>query len=300
MPIRSVTLAAPAKVNLYLGVHTELDERDYHRVDSVMSAVSVTDTVTVGLAPTLSVECSPSADCPVTDNTAWKAACAMAGAFSREPDLAIHIEKGIPARSGLGGASTDAAAVIRAICRLWDIDADAPDVSAVLARVARSVGADVPFFLYGPPAFLSGAGDVLAERFRPLEGVRLALVKPLRGGITAREAYEQFDLDPTPIPPVVPMLDALRANDADRVVASLANNLDPVARGIEPWLDDLRAWMTSCAGVRRVLVTGSGSCTYAVCSDATSAGALVEEASANGCWATVATLVGHGPVFVEG
>ena len=109
----------------------------------------------------------PAADFPVEQNSAWRAAVELGRAYGREPLFDIHIEKRIPIRAGLGGPSTDAAAALRGLCAEWDIDIHDERV----ATVARSIGADVPFFLYESPAYLSGAGDVMEETFDALEGV---------------------------------------------------------------------------------------------------------------------------------
>ena len=108
----SLTLSAPAKINLYLGVHTERDDRGYHKVDSLMAAVGLVDTVTVTPAQALTVQTIPASDFPMQKNTAYRAAAAMAEHYGREANVCITIEKHIPLCAGLGGPSTDAAAVI--------------------------------------------------------------------------------------------------------------------------------------------------------------------------------------------
>lgn len=109
MTDRSLTLSAPAKINLYLGVHTERDDRGYHRVDSLMAAVGLSDTVTVTPAQALTVQTVPSSDFLMQKNTAYRAAVAMAEHYGREANICVTIEKRIPLCAGLGGPSTDAA-----------------------------------------------------------------------------------------------------------------------------------------------------------------------------------------------
>ena len=112
MTDRSLILTAPAKINLYLGVHTERDARGYHRVDSLMAAVGLADTVTVTPAQALTVQTVPASDFPMQKNTAYRAAIAMAERYGRDANVCVTIEKRIPLCAGLGGPSTDAAAVI--------------------------------------------------------------------------------------------------------------------------------------------------------------------------------------------
>ncbi len=287
----AVTVSAPAKINLYLGVHPQLDERGYHRVDSVMCCVDLADSVSIEPAGALQVACEPPADFPVEENTAYKAARALADVLDREPGASIRIVKRIPARSGLGGASSDAAAVIVGLCDLWGVDARSPEV----LEAARSVGADVPFFLYGNPAYLAGAGDVLAESFPPFRDVPLVLVRPEGRGITAREAYERFDELVPEASGMDVVLAALRGMEEDRIVSSAENNLEPVAVDIVPEIGEVLAWMRGRQGLRGGRVTGSGSCSFAEAETPRDAEEAAREARARGWWACVTHTLGHGP-----
>lgn len=285
MPADSFKVSAPAKVNLYLGVSTETDERGYHRVDSVMSAVGLGDELTVAPAEELSVACVPEADFPPAQNTVWRAAVAMGEAFGREPNFAFTIEKHIPIRAGLGGPSTDAAAAILALCRVWGIDPHDERVEAV----ARSIGADVPFFLYGPPAYFSGAGDVMEETFEPLSDADVVLVRAPSEGVTAAAAYRHFDANPQPVPGIAPVLAALRAGDSRAVAACVANNLAAAAREIAPEIDDVLAWLSDQPGVLVAEVSGSGSCCFAVCDGAEAAQSIARSARDLHGWWSCAT-----------
>ena len=170
MTDRSLILTAPAKINLYLGVHTERDARGYHRVDSLMAAVGLADTVTVTPAQALTVQTVPASDFPMQKNTAYRAAIAMAEHYGRDANVCVTIEKRIPLCAGLGGPSTDAAAVIVALAELWGIDRADP----ALDDIARGIGADVPFFLHASPAFYVGGGDVLATEYPVLPATPVA------------------------------------------------------------------------------------------------------------------------------
>lgn len=285
MPSLSFTVSALAKVNLYLGVYATKDERGYHRVDSIMAAVGLGDTVTIAPAKELSVTMDPAADFPMEQNSAWRAAVELGRAYGREPLFDIHIEKHIPIRAGLGGPSTDAAAALRGLCAAWDIDIHDERVAAV----ARSIGADVPFFLYESPAYLSGAGDVMEETFDALEGVPVALVRASSKGVTAQEAYRVFDANPQPVTPIEPMLEALRACDEQGVVDALANNLAPAAMSIAPEIVDVLAWMREQLGVRVAEVSGSGSCCFALCESKEAAQSLANAALRERGWWSCAT-----------
>ena len=164
-----VTLRAPIKVNLHLGIHPGRDGRGYHRADSVMAALDLGDVVRVGDLPAtvdlpaeaegVQLRMSEDVGIPFRKNTAWLAASRLRSALRREDRVVVSVEKGVLPQSGLGGSSSDAASVLIALSRRWGID----PTSELVVSVARSVGADVPFFLDPTPSYLSGAGDVLSE-----------------------------------------------------------------------------------------------------------------------------------------
>ena len=292
-----ILVTAPAKINLYLGIHAQKDERGYHRVDTVMTTLDLTDTLAIAPADELTVRTVPAADFPMEENTAYKAAVAMGKAFGREPNFTILIDKHIPVRSGLGGPSTDAAATIKGICHLWKLDPSDSRIDAV----ARSIGADVPFFLYGPPAYFGGAGDEMREIFRPLTGTPVALVKPLDGGVATGEAYARFDADPQDLPELEPMLAAMRAHDEAAIIERVANNLAPAACELLPQIGEILSWMREQPGVRAAEVSGAGATVFAVCDTQMAADAIALSAmNEHGGWAQSAKMEKSGPNNVVG
>ena len=292
---RSIRLDAPAKVNLYLGVHQQLDDRGYHRVDSVMHAVELIDEIELAPARELSLVCEPAVDCPVESNCAWRAAVLLGEALGMEPRVSIRIKKRIPAQSGLGGASADAAAVIAGLCELWGVD----QRGEVAVGVARRVGADVAFFLGDGPALLEGAGDVLKQRYRALVGADVVLVRPKGAGVTTPGAYAEFDRRPTPAASARSVLEALRASDACELARCVANNLEPVALRLMPELADVLGVLEGTDGVLCAMVTGSGSCSFGLCESAAAASRAAERARARGWWACATRLRARGSGVVE-
>lgn len=294
-----ILVTAPAKINLYLGVHPGADEGGYHRVDSVMTALDLTDTLAIAPADELTVRTVPAADFPMEQNTAYRAAVAMGEAFSREPNFAILIDKHIPIRAGLGGPSADAAAAIMGICHFWGID----PTDERIDPIARSIGADVPFFLYGPPAYLSGRGDTMEELFRPLIGTPVVLVKPLApgSGVTAADAYRAFDREPIAPAPLEPMLEAMRAHDEEAIFRSVSNNLGPAAIGLSPEMGDVLAWLRAQDGVRASDVCGSGSTVFAVCDTQMTAERIALAArNEHDWWSQAAKMEKTGPYIAIG
>ena len=287
MTDRSLTLSAPAKINLYLGVHTERDDRGYHKVDSLMAAVGLADTVTVAPAQELTVQTVPASDFPMQKNTAYRAAVAMAEHYGREADVYVTIEKRIPLCAGLGGPSTDAAAVIAALAELWGIDRTDP----ALDEIARGIGADVPFFLHASPAFYVGGGDVLATEYPALPATPVVLVKPRDASVSTIEAYRRFDEASVPADKPGAIASALRAGDAETAYALIHNNLGVISAQMEPQIKTVLDWLRAQNGAVAVNVCGSGACSFALCDTTATAANLAAAAQQNGWWACATELI---------
>ena len=283
----SLTLTAPAKINLYLGVHIERDDRGYHKVDSLMAAVGLADTVTVAPAQELTVQTVPASDFPMQKNTAYRAAVAMAEHYGREANVCVTIEKHIPLCAGLGGPSTDAAAVIIALAELWGIDRTDP----ALDDIARSIGADVPFFLHTSPAFYVGGGDVLATEYPALPATPVVLVKPREASVSTVEAYRRVDETPVPAEKPGAIASALRSGDAETAYALVHNNLGVISAQMEPQIQVVLDWLRTQDGTVAVDVCGSGACSFAICDTAVTAANLAALAQQNGWWSCATELI---------
>lgn len=295
MANRSLTLSAPAKINLYLGVHTERDARGYHRVDSLMAAVGLADTVTVAPAQALTVQTVPASDFPMQKNTAYRAAVAMAEHYGHEANVCVTIEKRIPLCAGLGGPSTDAAAVIVALAELWGIDR----ADSTLDDIARGIGADVPFFLHASPAFYVGGGDVLAVEYPALPATPVVLVKPREASVSTIEAYRRFDEAPVPATVLGAIASALRMGNAKTAYSLIHNNLGVISAQMEPQIQTVLDWLRAQEGIIAVDVCGSGACSFAICDTATTAAGLVTAARQNGWWAVATELISNTVRIVD-
>lgn len=153
-----LTRLAPAKINLGLEVIGRRSD-GYHDIATIMQTVSLFDTISVEPAETLTL----STDLQGVDdagNLVLTAARDLATRLDREPNVRIELQKGIPVASGLGGASSDAATTLQLLSELWS--SHLPEDA--LNEVAAQLGSDVPFFLHGGTAFVSGRG----ERMQPL------------------------------------------------------------------------------------------------------------------------------------
>ena len=194
MSARTLTVRAHAKVNLDLRV-LETRRDGFHDLRTIFQSLELHDTITVtARRGPFALRCRQP-DVPRDDtNLAWRAARALWGTLGRdgEPrDVSVTIVKQIPVCAGLGGGSTDAAATLRALARLWHMSAR-PRVHE-LGELAASLGADVPFFLWGGTALGLGRGDVIYPLV-DLPQYWVVLVLP-QVGVKTVEAYAWYDED---------------------------------------------------------------------------------------------------------
>ncbi|OBQ55650.1 4-(cytidine 5'-diphospho)-2-C-methyl-D-erythritol kinase [Halodesulfovibrio spirochaetisodalis] len=172
----SVTLHAGCKINLHLEI-TGVRENGYHELDTLFFPLPKPfDTITITKAPAdsgLILEC-PALDIPAEKNIIYKSWEKYAAQTGWKPDLSVHVEKGIPDGAGLGGGSSDAAAVLNYL----NTYCPAPLSAEKLNTLAASIGADVPFFLNNIPAHATGIGDELTPSDISLAGYSLVLICP--------------------------------------------------------------------------------------------------------------------------
>lgn len=179
-----LTLRCPAKVNLFLAVGP-LDRRGYHPLRTVFQAIGIYDTLEIQAGAGAHEVTFDDPSIPAS-NTLTKTLRLLSEVMPLPP-LRVHVRKGIPSESGLGGGSSDAAALIRATQRISGLTVPEGE----LAGIALAVGADVPFFLVGGRAKAEGYG----EKLTPLpDGPRewLVLARPEVGCATG-PAFARLD-----------------------------------------------------------------------------------------------------------
>lgn len=278
MTSASVTVSAPAKINLYLAV-SGLRPDGYHGVSTVLQALEFGDELRVARAERFSIQCDPPLEVPDRDNLVTRAADALSESLGIPADFSFHLTKRIPSGAGLGGGSADAAAALAGMATLLGMALDDSRIQAA----ASSVGTDVPFFLFGGTALYGGRGEKLVRPL-PTPELDIALVKPVES-ISTTGAYAAFDLQPASRPPGSKGLaDALRTNDRHALSSALYNNMTDAATGLVAGVRDALAWCRAQEGVTGSLLCGSGSAVFAVCESREAAAALVVRARERGMW----------------
>jgi 4-diphosphocytidyl-2-C-methyl-D-erythritol kinase len=171
---KRMTIDAPAKVNLTLRVLGRRDD-GFHEIETVMVPITLADRLEINLRADHDVRltCSDPSVPSDASNLGHRAAAAFAKHTGMKFGVDIHIEKKIPHGAGLGGGSSDAAAVLVALDRLLATKMPTEE----LERVAATLGSDIPFFIRSQPAICRGRGEII-EPFEGLPPADILLVKP--------------------------------------------------------------------------------------------------------------------------
>jgi 4-diphosphocytidyl-2-C-methyl-D-erythritol kinase len=283
---RRLRLWTPAKVNLALEILGKRPD-GYHEISTVLQAVDLFDRLTVEDAEALTLVASDPG-LPVDDtNLVVRAARALAGAAGVARGARIVLDKRIPVAAGLGGGSSDAAATLWALNRLWGLRWSA----ARLAEVGATLGMDVPFFLGRGRAIGTGRG----ERLRALPGdggYALVLVNP-NIALSTREAYAR-------VPPgwcaeasgTRRIVEALRSRNPVRVGGALTNHLEDLVAPTLPAIGQMKAALLAAGGLGAAM-SGSGPTVFAMARSLDHAKQMRRRVNRAGwsCWA-VRTLSG--------
>jgi len=296
-----VRVRAPGKINVFLEVGDVKDD-GYHDVATAYQAVSLYEEIVATPADDITIEVSGRRHVdvdgvPVDErNLAVRAARLLAETAGVDRGAHLSVRKSVPVAGGMGGGSADAAAALVACDALWGIGMP----TAELARLAATLGADVPFALLGGTAVGTGRGDELSPALARgrfdwvLVPNELGMSTPVvYGELDAHRQRHAVDIGPAPrVPAVDPdVLHALRQGDAGMLAATLRNDLQAPALHLRP---DLARVLEhgERSGALAGLVSGSGPTLAFLAADEASAIDLQVTLSASGLTA----LHVHGPV----
>ncbi|TGE34070.1 4-(cytidine 5'-diphospho)-2-C-methyl-D-erythritol kinase [Desulfosporosinus sp. Sb-LF] len=249
----SLTTFAYAKINLALAIQ-EIREDGYHELQSVMQSIELHDIVRIRRRGE-KVVCSCGA-LSGPGNLAYKAAELFLGQLGQDEGIEIEIEKYIPIQAGLAGGSTDAAATLRLLNRLYGEPLDKEGLLALGGKC----GADVAFCLRGGTMWATGRGELL-EFLPTAPKIDLVLAKPF-AGVNTREAYLRFDavgqgghLTRTD------WESALKMGSSQQIAELLYNDLEPASTQLVPQISLLKQSLLD-AGCYGALMSGSGSSVF--------------------------------------
>ncbi|MBF7094931.1 4-(cytidine 5'-diphospho)-2-C-methyl-D-erythritol kinase [Streptococcus sp. HF-1907] len=255
----SIIEKAPAKINLGLDIVGKLED-GYHELSMIMVSVDLNDYVTLSEieGSDIIVE-SNNYRMPLNDkNDVFKAAQLVRERFSIKKGLLISLDKSIPICAGLGGGSTDAAAVIRGLNQLWQLNL----TNEEMFTIGFEVGTDVPYCIEGGCAHVSGRGEVV----RPLEETIsswVVLVKP-DFGISTRTVFRDVDCQTISRVDIQALERAILSKNYGDMIEYMGNSLEDVTIARKPLIQKIKDRMLKC-GADVALMTGSGPTVFALC-----------------------------------
>ncbi|MCC8112169.1 MAG: 4-(cytidine 5'-diphospho)-2-C-methyl-D-erythritol kinase [Ruminococcus sp.] len=257
--MKTITGLAPAKLNLGLDI-VGVRPDEYHELETVFQSISIYDKLIVTLDETssgLSMACdTPQIPCD-SSNLVWKAAKRFQVATGIFNHIHVQLEKYIPLQAGLGGGSSDAAAMLRL---LQDVYAD-PLSEEALAEIAVSLGADVPFLLHGGTAYAQGIGEQL-EQLSPFRAAHLVVAKGEQG-VSTNQAYRNIDALSDPMHPQISALrSAIQKKRDVTEIALLCDNLFEQATNL-PEVQMIQEIMLKSDALCSVM-TGSGAAVFGI------------------------------------
>ncbi|MBE0313618.1 MULTISPECIES: 4-(cytidine 5'-diphospho)-2-C-methyl-D-erythritol kinase [Bacillaceae] len=243
---------APAKINLSLDVLSKRPD-GYHEVEMIMTTIDLADRIELILEEKDSIKIN-SLNRFVPDdqrNLAYQAANLLKKKFNVKKGVTIKIEKNIPVAAGLAGGSSDAAAVLRGLNKLWDLQLTLDE----LAEIGAEIGSDVSFCVYGGTALATGRGEMIKEIPAP-PICWVVLAKPFIGVSTA-DIYKKLNVSQINHPDTEGMIECIRTGDYEAMCNNVGNVLEDVTLNLYPEVAQIKDQMKKF-GADAVLMSGSG------------------------------------------
>jgi 4-diphosphocytidyl-2-C-methyl-D-erythritol kinase len=277
----AVRVRAHAKLNLDLRILGRRPD-GFHELRTVFQSLALHDTLTfIPRQGAFRIACD-TPDVPRDrTNLVWQAAdrlWKLCGKSGRVRDVAVNLEKRVPAEAGLGGGSADAAATLRALSRLWGLRVPA----AELASLAAELGSDVPFFLRGGTALGVGRGDAISS-LPDVERYWVVLLLPAFT-VSSSDAYRWYDAADVRVRPT--------PTRGDRWLPrpwQSANDLEPAVTRRHPEIGRMKAAL-SRSGAWAAAMSGSGSAVFGLFEDRAGAASAADRLAGGG-WRIVVTDV---------
>ena len=261
-------ISAYAKLNLSLDIVGRRED-GYHLLDMIMQEIDLHDEITLEKAEDITVECDT--DLPLR-NTAYVAAENFFKATGVKGGAKITIKKNIPDKAGLGGGSSDAAAVIKTLDEIYSSGLSEEQMT----DIAASVGSDVPFFIKGGTARVGGVGEKILQIKNNID-CWYVLAKPATG-VSTVEAYKKYHETSVLSFNTETVVSALEKGDISLYAQNAKNALEEAAMLLNPDIEKIKNIFTDADFC---MMTGSGSCVFAVYKNKNAAIAAFEKTKNN-------------------
>ena len=254
-------LKAYAKINLGLKILSKDEQDGYHLVDMVTLPIELHDRIEIEILPNnfdTIITCDDRSLPTDESNIVYKTLKIVNEKYTINKKLRIHIHKVIPVCAGLGGGSADAAAVLIGLNKLLKLKLSINE----LCELGSKIGSDVPLCILNKPARVSSKGEKV-ETIKTKKTFKLLLCKP-SVGLSTKDVYLKYDEDPKSSNVNIDMIvESLTKGDNDLLYRSMGNDLENPAIELSYEIKNVKDLMGK-NGLEHVLMTGSGSCVYAI------------------------------------
>jgi len=287
-----LTLDSYAKINLYLEVLNKRKD-NYHNIKTIFERICLCDKIILKSRrdKKINITCNIAAVPQDNSNLAWRSAKLLQDSFNIGKGVDIKIIKRIPVGSGLGGGSSNAAAVLTGLNRIWKLNV----TENKLAGLAAKLGCDAPFFIYNSPF---AQGEARGDKIKPLKAlanVRLwhILVVP-KIGVSTASIYKRWDNESRTFKLTMPkynvniLISALRKNDLSLIGDALFNSLGQVTARLYPQINAIKEKLMQL-GVKSILMSGSGPAVFGIVSSRKEALSLRRQLESNSSWQVFVT-----------
>ena len=269
-----ITEKAFAKINLTLSVG-EKRKDGYHDIDSVMHSISLHDKITLEKSGEISLSVTKGSAPSGQENLMWKAAELFFAETGISGGVRMELEKHIPAQAGLGGGSSDAAAVLRGLNRLMKTGLSAEELS----DMGKRIGADVPFCITGGCCRCRGIGEKLTK-VPGWNGLPLVIVRP-PVAVETGKAYAVLDsAEKQTGNKADACIRAVEEKDRKKLSESLSNDFEKALFAEETVLEETSRRLALFS--RPLLMTGSGSAFFVIAESRADRKRLAEEIKKEG------------------
>lgn len=254
-------IKAYAKINIALDVVGKRDD-GYHLLKMIMQTIDLYDIIELEKCDSgINLKCNKHYVPTDNKNLAYKAAKLFMETYSIASGVNINIIKNIPVSAGLAGGSTDAAAVIKLMNKLFNINAADDE----LEKIALKIGADVPYCINGGTALCEGIGEKITK-LKPFKDKIVVLVKP-PFGVSTKEVYKAFDLSKVVFHPKTnDIIKAMENDDVHFVANNMRNLLENVTLKKHKVISNIKAEMNENGAISSMM-SGSGPTVFAFFDD---------------------------------
>lgn len=250
---------APAKINLGLDILGKRPD-GLHELAMVMASIDLADRLYLEEIPEDKIIIETNKAFLPTDkkNHVYEALELVKERFDIKKGLRVKIHKEIPVAAGLGGGSTDSAAALRAVNRLWSLGLSVEE----LAGLGAEVGSDVPYCVYGQTSLVEGFGEKV-KPIAPMPQCWVVVVKP-RMSVSTRTIFAKIVMEDLYHPDIPALVSAIEENDYQRMTENLGNSMEVVTIKKHPIIQQLKDRMLKY-GADAAMMSGSGPTVYALC-----------------------------------